>query len=148
MISRDVQCDNLPAEIRPLEKLVCKVYSKLGPQNIPQLRWELFRTQQREGEMLPPTRGAFLPHVMRVNYVTMRDKSYISACPTLLPIDKCGWYFENDILMPVQSFLSPAPKAVIELVKCTCAKGCTRNCGCRKTSYHVLLYVNATAPPV
>ena len=82
--------------------------------------------------MLPPTRGAFLPHILRANYVTMRDKSYTATCPVLPPIEQCGWVLENGVNIPVQSLNLPAPKAVIELVKCACKKGCSKNCSCVK----------------
>ena len=65
----------LPWQIRHLEQFVCMVYSAKGPFTLPELRWELFRTRNLEGEMLPPTRGSLLPHIIHVNYVSLRDKS-------------------------------------------------------------------------
>ena len=41
--------------------------------------------------MLPPTRAALLPHIIRANYVTMRDKSYLTDYPELPPIEENGW---------------------------------------------------------
>ena len=126
--------EELPHEIRPLETFTCKCYSKDGPRTLPELRWELFRTNQKEGEMLPPTRGSFLPHVQRANYVTMRYKSYPVTCPKLPQLDQCGWQKmeQSEYFMPIHSVLLPASKAVIELTKCQCHKGCTGKCSCKK----------------
>ena len=79
--------DDLPPGVKDLEKFVCQVYSSVGLMDIPALRWEMFQTRNMEGEMLPPTRAALLPHIARANYATMRDKSYISAVIELI---KCG----------------------------------------------------------
>jgi len=57
----------LPLKVRGLEAFVCKVYSPKGPTNIPALRWQLFWSKNVEGEMLPPTRAALLPHITRAN---------------------------------------------------------------------------------
>ena len=65
--------DDLPPQLKSLERLVCMIYSPAGPTSLPELRWELFRTKNLEGEMLPPTRTSLLPHICRVNYVCMRE---------------------------------------------------------------------------
>jgi len=123
----------LPPEFEALERLVCKVYRSSGPTTIPALRWELFRSKNLEGEMLPPTRSALLPHIIRANYVTMRDKSYPSNHPALPPIEGNGWSLQNDAYVPLTSLYPPAPVAVIELVKCGCKTGCAMaGCSCFK----------------
>ena len=38
-----------------------------------------------------------------------------------------GW---EDAYVPVTTLNLPAPEAVLNLVKCNCQKGCTRNCSC------------------
>lgn len=123
----------LPSEFSTLEEFVCKVYSCKGPYSLPQLRWELFRSRNLEGEMLPPTRASLLPHIIRSNYVAMRDKSYTSACPVLPPIEENGWTIQDDVYIPTKCLSLPAPKAVIELTKCSCKLACTGNCGCYKS---------------
>ena len=65
----------LPWQIRHLEQFVCMVYSAKGPFTLPELHCEKFRIRNLEGEMLPPTRGSLLPHIIHVNYVSLRDKS-------------------------------------------------------------------------
>ena len=80
--------------------------------------------------MLPPTRGTLLPHVMRTNFVSMRDKSYVTPMPTLPKLELNGWSMNENIYIPVKSLLLPAPKAVLELVKCGCRISCRGNCSC------------------
>ena len=55
------------------------------------LRNDLFRSKNLEAEKLPPTLGTFFPHVLRCNYVSMRDKSYTTAHPNLPSLDVSGW---------------------------------------------------------
>lgn len=120
----------LPALVKALERFVCRVYSSSGPTTLPSLRWELFRSKNLEGEMLPPTRGALLPHILRANYITMRDKSYQTTCPHLPPIEENGWNLENGGYVPVTCLALPAPRAVLELIKCGCKAGCRGRCSC------------------
>ena len=94
-----------------------------GPTTLPLLRWELFRTKNLEGEMLPPTRASLLPHILCANYVTMRDKSYVTTCPELPPIEENGWSSESGGDVPIRCLALPAPKAVLELIKCGCKAG-------------------------
>ena len=47
--------------------VVCDVYYSTGSRTIPSLRWEVFRTRNLEGEMLPPTHAALLPHIICAN---------------------------------------------------------------------------------
>ena len=87
-----------------------------------------------EGEMLPPTRAALLPHITRANYIAMRDKSYTTNCPTLLPIEENGWSAKEGsrLYVPTRCLILPAPRAVIELTKCGCKAGCKGWCSCCK----------------
>lgn len=125
---------DLLLQIKVLEKFVCHVYCSIGPTTLPALRWHLFRSKNLEGEMLPPTRSSLLPHVTRANYIAMHDKSYTSNCPALPPIDQNGWIVEEGLYVPVRCLNLPAPRAVIELTKCSCKSGCTGRCTCCKNS--------------
>ena len=79
--------------------------------------------------MLPPTRAALLPHIIRANYVTMLDKSYLTDCPDLPPIEENGWnLLESGCYTPVMCLALPAPKAILELIKCGCKAGCKGRC--------------------
>lgn len=125
---------DLPEEVRPLEKFVCSVYSPGGPTTIPTLRWDLFRSRNLEGEKLPPTRATLMPHILRTNFVAMRDKSYTIPHPYLPPLEDNGWIAVNQRYDPVRCLCKPAPEAVLELIKCGCQASCKGNCSCKKNS--------------
>ena len=130
-IPSELVADDLPPQVKALEKFVCQVYSSTGEIQLPALRWKMFLSKNMEGEMLPPTRGALLPHIARANYIAMRDKSYVNKFPDLPDIEQSGWRLEKGVYMPVQNLSLPAPHAVIELTKCGCKAGCSGKCGCR-----------------
>ena len=96
----------------------------------------MFRTKNLEGEKLPPTLPTFFLHILRCNFVTMRDKSYTNAHPTLPPLTETGWEIVDGTIVPMRCLSPPAPKAVLELVKCGCdpVKGCKNKCSCVKNN--------------
>ena len=55
----------LPPQIENLESFVFHVYCKSGLPNLPELRWEMFRSRNLEGESLPPTQATIRTHIMR-----------------------------------------------------------------------------------
>ena len=131
-IPAELDSGELPAQVKALERIVCRVYNQKGATTLPSLRWELFRSKNLEGEMLPPTRATLLPHILRANYITMRDKSYQISCPDRPPIEANGWNAEKGLYIPVRYLALPAPQAVIELIKCFCKAGCKGRCSCSK----------------
>lgn len=127
--------DQLPHHAQSLEKFVCSVYDKKGPQDLPSLRWQLFRTRSLEGEKLPPSRATFMPHLMRANFTAMRDKAYTTAKPVLPPLENNGWKVDDGNISPILCLQLPAPAAVLELVKCGCKKrACAHLCSCAKNN--------------
>lgn len=58
------------------------------------------------------------------------------AQPQLLSQDIFGWKLEDNKWLPVMTTLPPAPQAVIQLVKCGCAKEryLTNRCKCCKAN--------------
>ena len=90
-IAKSLMEDELPVEVNPLEQFTCLAYCPSSvpspdyPMNIPKLRWHLFRSTNAKGENLPPTPGVLLPHITRVNHISMRDKSYTQRSPELPP---------------------------------------------------------------
>ena len=125
-----LQDGELPTHLKSIEIFVCQTYFPKGPMTLPSLRWELFRSRNLEAEMLPPTRGTLLPHIMRTNFVSMRDKSYVTPMPILPKLELNGCSMNENIYIPVKSLLLPAPRAVLELVKCGCRISCCGNCSC------------------
>ena len=126
----------LPEPVQPLERFVCLVYKlNRGPYLLPQARWELFRTRNLESEMLPPTRGTLLPHIQHTSFVCSMNKAYVTTHPPEHPMEEHGWEKkeESSQYTPVRCVQPPAPKAVLELIKCGCkSSGCSHNCSCRK----------------
>ena len=123
----------LPKKVQEVEKFLCSLYAK-GTSDIPETRWLLFRSKNK-GEQLPPTRTALLPHIQRVNYICSRDKSYIQAKQKIQSREDSGWHKTNESFQPTMSLNLPAPKAIMELVKCGCKKNCAKNnCSCQKNN--------------
>lgn len=129
--------DSVSGEVvKSLEKFVCMAYGTSAKQatTLKDLRWELFR-KGKEGEKLPPSPAAFLPHIYRTNYLTYVWKSSTKAKLELpSPVDH-GWYLEGDLFLPVYCLNDSAPEELLAFVKCGCHKSkcekklcsCTRN---------------------
>ena len=132
--SNNLQDGELPEEVQPIENFTCSVYYNEGPSTVPALRWELFRSRNLEGEKLPPTRATLMPHILRANFVAMRDKSYLHAHPNLPPLEENGWLHVEEGYVPVQCLYKPAPASVLELVKCGCKASCKGRCSCKKNN--------------
>ena len=121
--------------IRPLETFVCMGYLKDGEKSLPELRWNLFRSKNLESELLPPTRATLLPQIKRTNYICRAGKSYEHTHPVLPALTDSGWMLdkEENIIKPILCVYPPAPKGVIELIKCACKSGkCGSHCSCKK----------------
>ncbi|GBM20317.1 hypothetical protein AVEN_195873-1 [Araneus ventricosus] len=43
-----------------------------------------------------------------------------------------GWMHTPSGLFPKKSEKDPAPESLLQRISCTCKKGCTNACGCRK----------------
>ena len=94
----------------------------------------MFKRFQAEGEKKPPTYAALKEHILRAHYQAMvwwKADTVEQNLPS--PLDY-GWKEENDAYVPVIMDKPPAPKAVVELVKCGCAttRCATLACSCRK----------------
>ena len=123
----------LPQEFHGLERFFCMSYSSNnGPFTLSSLRWEMIRSKNLQEELLPPTRATLFPNILRTNYVCTQDKSYFSSKPTLPKLEENGWHLKDDKFEPVRCVAPPAPKGVLELVKCGCRKKCAGNCSCLK----------------
>jgi len=121
------------ADVKEIVRFYCHVFHPNGPSTVTQLRWHLFETKGMEGEMLPPTFSTLLPHIKRVNFVCRRDKSYTETLPVLPSPVHNGWIMSDGLIKPEICLDPPAPKAVLELKKCSCKSGCeTNRCSCRK----------------
>jgi hypothetical protein len=102
--------------------------------SVKDLRWQLYSRKQAEGENLPPTMGALMEHIKRAHYLAMVYRRNLVSIQDLPSPDHYGWKFNVDrgVYEPVMTLIPPAPSALINLVKCNCKKGCTKNCSCAK----------------
>ena len=129
---------NLSVNVRPLESFTCRAYDANGPSTLPALRWKLFSTKNKEAENLPPCRATLSPHIQRTNYLSRVYKSYHETHPIFPDLLESGWTRHQNAsdVFPVHCFLPPAPKSIMELVKCCCKAGdCSSNhCSCHKSS--------------
>lgn len=102
--------------------------------NVKELRWWLFRKKQAQSENLPPTQEALRQAIKRANYQALVWNMDTVPDPQLPSPETFGWKLENEKWVPVMTPLPPAPEAIIQLVKCGCAKSrCSSNrCNCRK----------------
>jgi len=123
----------MPERHHPWERFVCSAYSaKSNSDTLPELRWELFQHKNLDGEKLPPTRGTLLPRILHANYMSMRDKSYVTAKPVLPGLEINGRDLGSEgVYQPTMCLIDPVPKAVLELVKCGCHGSCViTSCTC------------------
>ena len=128
--------DDLPPSdvLKGLERFVCMLYDSTKIKTVKDLRWHLYSRKQAEGENLPPSMGALIEHIKRAHYMAMVYKRNLVCIQDLPRPESYGWKFIDDrgIFEPIMTLLSPAPTAIIDLVKCNCKKGCSRGCSCRK----------------
>jgi hypothetical protein len=132
--------DQLPPEVYLLEAFVCRVYSagQSSVSSLAELRWQLYKKRNLEAENLPPTRAILVPHIMRTNYTSMRDKAYITQHPLLPPLEESGWMKQDgdsdSTYKPITCTALPAPESVLHFVKCGCKTGCQgkSSCSCAK----------------
>ena len=118
-----------------MEKFVCSAYSSNTKcSSLKKLRWELFRTGE-ENEKLPPTKSSFIPHIQRSNYLSYIWKNCKS--PEINVPSPVGHGSEDNdgLITPIMCLRSPAPKALLELIKCGCKGKCEkRQCSCVRSN--------------
>jgi hypothetical protein len=117
-----------------LAKFVCAAYCPRGIQirDIPELRWHLFCKQMAESEKLPPTVGALHQHILRVHLqARVWGQASIVQQESLDPLEN-GYHKDADgLLKPTTTDIPPAPKSIIEMVRCHCTGDCSsQRCSC------------------
>ena len=110
------------------------LYSSKPEGDVNSLRYKLFCQKQATNEKLPPTQDSLIQHTKRANYQTFIWRNALKAEPELPSPTGNGWHHENDTLCPTLLLNSPAPTALLELTRCGCLKGCSKNCKCKKIS--------------
>ena len=117
-----------------LESFVSSLYgAKKGTKDINQCRYAVFCAKKGEAEshQLPPCRDCFNKHCQRANYQTAVWKNSLLNNEVPTPVGK-GWVNESGQWLEIEWMSGlPAPRAVIELMACTCKKSCeSNNCEC------------------
>ena len=122
-----------------LARFVCTAYYPKGLQisSIPYLRWHLFCKYMAESEKQPPTMGALKQHMLRT-HVQARVWGQV-AHSKQVPLDPLqnGYHrdHDDDQLNPTTTNVPPAPKTIIEMVRCQCKGNCTSNrCSCKSNN--------------
>ena len=106
-----------------VEQLVCRMYQpKTDIKTVKALRWSLFKKNQAESERLPPTQAALHQALRRAHYQLLVWNNDHVANPVLPSPEGYGWQDEDGKWVPVMKNLPPAPEAIIQLVRCKCAK--------------------------
>ena len=124
----------LHKDIKAFEEFMYMPYDKDGPYTLPALWWKLLSTKNKEVENLPPYWATIVPHIQRSNYLRKMHKSYHQTHPELPPLTESGWTKEDgNIICPVHCLVPPAPRAILELIKCSCKAG---DCSTIQFSYN------------
>ncbi|KAG1662606.1 hypothetical protein GQR58_020866 [Nymphon striatum] len=105
-------------------------------EEVPELRLMLFAQKSKEGQgQLPPTLGSFVPHTARAYHMALIWKTSKEPCPQFPPPTDYIWELVDGRLKPVYCTNLSAPETLLELRKCSCKTGCTKNsCGCKKNN--------------
>ena len=122
-----------------LARFVCTAYRPKGLQisSIPDLRWHIFCKCKAESEKLPPTMDALKQHILRT-HVQARIWGQ-AAHPKQVPLDPLQNSYHKDHddgqLNTTNTDVPPAPKDIIEMVRCRCKGNCTYNrCSCKSNN--------------
>ncbi|KAF2892786.1 hypothetical protein ILUMI_13388, partial [Ignelater luminosus] len=76
-------------------------------------------------DRLPPTSGAAKMHFLGIYHQVQTWQG------NNLLLENCGWKIDNNSLWPIATLLPPAP--LLNLITCSCAKGCGEKCSCKKS---------------
>lgn len=115
-----------------IERFLCKVYvPSTTITTIGELRWWLFTQKQVVGENLPPTKSSLRLAVLRAHLQAMEWHQCDQRHPSLPNPTQFGWQHEDGQLVPITCNNTPAPQAILELVKCSCVKTRCQSVRCK-----------------
>ena len=124
--------------LRLCEEFTSKMYSKkVFANGVNDLRYKLWvQNPSNDSMLLPPTIDALSHHVNRTNYQALLWRNAMIADYQAPTPNGCGWEVKNSLLNIVWMTNPPAPAALLQLTRCSCAKGCeTRRCSFVKSSF-------------
>ena len=117
--------------VRAREVVVVAMCDEEEGKDLNDYRYKCFaKSMKRNASMLvsiPPTKAFMEQHSKRV-FLEMNNTSTTSLIPT-----NFGWRNAPNELMRTTTTQDPAPCDILRIIFCSCAKGCGKSCGCRKS---------------
>ena len=115
------------------ERAMVSLYKGRQNENLNELRYRLFcsristSTSYVEPRSLPPSTSAAAFHSYRV-YHQIQVWNGKQFDP-----QEWGWNVKQGKMVPIETDKDPAPKCLLEVIRCNCKSGCTTmQCTCRK----------------
>ena len=94
------------------------MFRKAQPGSYPECTGNFSQQKILRAKCFPPTGGTLIPHTQRVKLLYgMRDRGNTSPHHSLPNLEGNGWSEKG---LPIKCIVTPAPRAVVELVKCVC----------------------------
>ena len=106
----------------------------------------VIQEEAMQADGLPLTRDALEPAILRAHYQAMVWYNDIVANSEPQQPQEYGWSLDGGNFNAVMTSLSPAPDAVVHLVKCSCTKtNCSTNrCKCKNNGLQCTELRNCT----
>lgn len=120
-----------------LERFVVVCYNRVSERKlVNEERQYLFTKRGRDVNSIPPTQAALNEHIKRTVYQGSYCWSKSMESRIELP-DPGEWGWKRDAhtnrWKPLWTSIDEAAKALRELIKCGCKKGCNKRCKCRNS---------------
>ena len=121
-----------PTLLRDLEAFVCAMDGRPALHDVNEARYKLFCAKGSSTAQLPPCKDALELHAKRANYQAAIWRRSLQPQPVVPSPNGQGWSVDSSNSIPVNWLtLLPAPQQLLELVSCSCKKGCgTGLCSC------------------
>ena len=118
-----------------LERFVVLMYDRTSDIiEVNEARKYLFTQKSRSIENIPPTQAALTQHIKRASYQANCWNQALVLEPELLDPSDWGWTKGTNGWQPLWNTLPEASKSCHELIHCSCRKGCSGRCKCRKAA--------------
>ena len=115
-----------------LEAFVCVLYGRPTLLDVNKAQYNLFCAKGSSTAQLPPCRDALQQHAKRANYQAAIWWHALHPWTEAQSANGHGWSIGSDNSITVNwTTQLPAPQQLLELVSCSCKKGCgTAMCSC------------------
>ena len=118
-----------------LERFVILMYDRTSDIiEVNEARKYLFTQKSRSIENIPPTQAALTQHIKCASYQANCWNQALVLEPELLYPSDWGWTKGTNRWQPLWTTLPEASKSCHELIHCSCKKGCSGRCKCRKAA--------------